>query len=142
MSRHPCSSSRVRAPSPGIAEPDPSIDLLAYVYVDRSWVDLRCMLRRVVDIGALLEGAVALGSSVPSHSPPVDTAQSISKGLEMLIQCSLAQPASVVVPQPIPTAIPGIGYSLVRFREALAQVAIPICIRGRSYEVGSMAYAD
>eukprot|EP00884_Botryococcus_braunii_P010917 jgi/Botrbrau1/19827/Bobra.0124s0068.1 len=95
MSRHPCSSSRVRAPSPGIAEPDPSIDLLAYVYVDRSWVDLRCMLRRVVDIGALLEGAVALGSSVPSHSPPVDTAQSISKGLEMLIQCSLAQPASV-----------------------------------------------
>eukprot|EP00884_Botryococcus_braunii_P001124 jgi/Botrbrau1/11011/Bobra.101_1s0009.1 len=106
MSRHPRSGSRARAPSPGIAEPDPSIDLLAYVYVDRSWVDPRCMLRRLVDIGALLEGAVALGSSVPSHSPPVDTAQSISEGLEMLIQCSLAQPAPVVVPQPIPTATP------------------------------------
>ena len=81
MSRHPRSGSRVRAPSPGIAEPDPSIDLLAYVYVDRSWVDPRCMLRRLVDIGALLEGAVALGSSVPSHFPPVDTTQSIQRDL-------------------------------------------------------------
>eukprot|EP00884_Botryococcus_braunii_P012128 jgi/Botrbrau1/20916/Bobra.0135s0047.1 len=85
---------------------DCDVSASLFEFEDRSWVDLRGMLRRVVDIGALLEGAVALGSSVPSHSPPVDTAQSISKGLEMLIQCSLAQPASVVVPQPIPTAIP------------------------------------
>jgi hypothetical protein len=64
------------------------------------------VLRHRVDIGAMPEGAVALGSSVPSHSPPVDTTQSILKGLEMLVQCSLAQPAPVVVPQPIPTATP------------------------------------
>ena len=106
MSRHPRSGSRARAPSPGIAEPDPSLDLLDYVYVDLLGVDPRRVLRHRVDIGAMPEGAVALGSSVPSHSPPVDTAQSISEGLEMLIQCSLAQPAPVVVPQPIPTATP------------------------------------
>jgi len=106
MSRHPRSGSRARAPSPGIAEPDPSLDLLDYVYVDLLGVDPRRVLRHRVDIGAMPEGAVALGSSVPSHSPPVDTAQSILKGLEMLVQCSLAQPAPVVVPQPIPTATP------------------------------------
>eukprot|EP00884_Botryococcus_braunii_P002341 jgi/Botrbrau1/12107/Bobra.0186s0028.1 len=106
MSRHPRSGPRARASSPGIAEPDPSLDLLDYVYVDLLRVDPRRVLRHRVDIGAMPEGAVALGSGVPSHFPPVDTAQSILKGLEMLVQCSLAQPAPVVVPQPIPTATP------------------------------------
>jgi hypothetical protein len=80
------------------------------------------MLRHLVAIGALPEGAVAFGSSVPSLAPPDNTTQNILDGLEMVIQRALAPPAPVVETQPVPTVTPapatvpsGSGKPLLKF---------------------------
>ena len=106
MSWHPRSGSRARAPSPSIAKPDPSLDLLGDVDVDLTEIDPARMLGQLVDIGALPEGAVDVGSGVPSLAPPDNTTQNIIDGLERVIQRALAQPAPVAVTQPMPTVTP------------------------------------
>ena len=104
MLRHPRSASRARAHSPSLAGPDPPLHPPDEGDVDLSGVDPRRMLGYLVDIAALTEDAVALGTGVPSNPPPDTTAQNILDGLQLLIQKALAQPAPAVVPQPVPTA--------------------------------------
>ena len=120
MSRHPRSGSRARAPSPGFAGSDPPGDLRDVDDVNLS--DPGRMLRHLVAIGALPEGAVAFGSGVPSLAPPDNTTQNILDGLEMVIQRDLASPAPVVETQHVPKVTPapatvpsGSGKPLLRF---------------------------
>eukprot|EP00884_Botryococcus_braunii_P015084 jgi/Botrbrau1/23577/Bobra.0141s0041.1 len=105
MSRHTRSGSRARAPSPASAKPDPALELHDEDDVDLSAVDPALMIRHLVDIGALPEGAVGAGSGVPLLAPTPTTTQNIIDGLERVIQLALAQPAPVVVTQPVPTVV-------------------------------------